>query len=665
MAWTDFFRSHRNPVAHGQPVTQRQTRWLAITALVTLLPLSPELPLWLSALCFLGIGWRGWLLWRDIPLPPLWLINLLAVAGAAGVGLTYRSLFGMYPGVALLALFLALKLYEARACRDGFVVLLLGLFLNLSQFFFSQSMLTGAMMAGTVLFVIVGLILLQKDNLPLRAAGRLAGSLLLQATPFMVILFLFVPRIPGPLWGLPADAFSAQSGLSDSMSPGSIGQLSQSEAIAFRVHFDGPVPARDKLYWRGPVLTEFDGRTWRMGLPGAPLSKPAYVNTGASVHYETTLEPHNRAWLLALDYPNAIPPDALLTPSFQLVSRQLLRNRQRFSLEALPEAKAGMEEPPRNLTQARGLPANGNPRARQWAAELRQRHTSDAALAAAILVQIRSENFVYTLSPPLLGMDSVDEFLFDTRRGFCEHYASAFVFVLRAAGIPARVVTGYQGGEENPVDGYLEVRQSDAHAWAEMWLEGKGWQRVDPTAAIAPNRVERNLAAALPAGEPRPVMARADFDWARQLRFRYEAVVNTWNQWVLGYDESRQRSLLSWLGLPDDINTLGALLATGTGLLLLILTLWTLRQKVRRDPLQTLWLNFTRRTARRGLPIQPWEGPADYAARLKFHWPERQAEVEGICELYRQLRYGPPAESEDQARASLQKLKQRTRAFRP
>jgi hypothetical protein len=197
-----------------------------------------------------------------------------------------------------------------------------------------------------------------------------------------------------------------------------------------------------------------------------------------------------------------------------------------------------------------------------------------------------------------------------------------------------------------------------------MWLEDKGWQRVDPTAAIAPSRVEHNLAAALPAGEPRPVMARADFDWARQLRFRYEAVVNTWNQWVLGYDETRQRSLLSWLGLPDDINTLGALLATGTGLLLLVLTLWTLRQKVRRDPLQILWLDFTRRTARRGLPIHPWEGPADYADRLKHHWPECQADVEGICELYRQLRYGPPAESPEQASVGRQKLQQRIRAFR-
>lgn len=662
MAWTDPFRIFRprGKTPPGHPISQHQTRWLAITALVTLAPLAQELPLWLAALCFLGVGWRGWLLWRKTPLPPLWLVNLLALAGAAGIGLAYRGLFGMYPGVALLSLFLALKLFEARSRRDGFVVLLLELFLDLSQFFFSQSMFTGLLMTITVFFVIVGLVLLEKDDLPLPRLGRLAAGLLVQAIPFMVVLFLFVPRIPGPLWGLPTDAYSAQSGLSDTMSPGSISQLSQSEAIAFRVHFEGPLPPRDHLYWRGPVLNEFDGRTWRMGPPGAPLNVLPYPLRGETINYDLTLEPHNRAWLLALDYPAAIPPDTLLSPSFQLVSRRLVRDRQRFRLSAQPDVHPGLDESPRTLALARRLPASGNPRARQWAAELRQRYPSDAALAAAILVRIRSDNFIYTLSPPLLGNDVIDEFLFDTRRGFCEHYASAFVFVLRAAGIPARVVTGYQGGEINPVDGYLEVRQSDAHAWAEMWLEGKGWQRVDPTAAIAPERVERNLAAALPAGEPRPVLAQANFDWARQLRFRYEAVANTWNQWVLGYDETRQRSLLSWLGLPDDINTLGALLAASTGILLLLLTGWTLRQRARQDPLQMLWEDFCRRLAKQGLPRQPWEGPADYAKRITARWPRREAEITALCTLYQALRYGGGNHHDGR-----RKLKAMIRAFRP
>ena len=259
----------------------------------------------------------------------------------------------------------------------------------------------------------------------------------------------------------------------------------------------------------------------------------------------------------------------------------------------------------------------------------------------------------------------MDAFLFDTRRGFCEHYASAFVFVLRAADIPARVVTGYQGGEVNPVDGYLEVRQSDAHAWAEVWLAGRGWQRMDPTAAVAPDRVERNLAAALPAGETRPVMSRPELDWARQLRFRYEAVSNAWNQWVLGYDESSQRAFLNWLGLPADLATLGALLAAASGSLLLAFTLWALRQPRQHDPVQALWLDFTRRMARQGISIRPWEGAADYAQRLQARWPQRRQEIQTLCQLYQRLRYTPSASSPARARILTRSLKARLKAFRP
>ncbi|HEY6897511.1 MAG TPA: DUF3488 and DUF4129 domain-containing transglutaminase family protein [Rhodocyclaceae bacterium] len=622
------------------PVTQRQTVWLAATALGAFLPLAPWLPGWLNALCLTGIVWRGWLLWRRIPLPPGWLLNLLAVAGIAGIGLHFRNLFGKDPGVAMLALFLALKLFETRTLRDATGVVLLCFFLILSQFFYTQSIATAALMLVSVTLATSTLIALQREDVAPRAALRLGGSLLLQALPFMLLLFLLFPRVSGPLWGLPADAGRGLSGLSDNMSPGSISNLSLSEAIAFRARFDGKLPNKGELYWRGPVLNNFDGRTWRMG-PPRKNAADGVADKGDAVQYEITLEPHNQPWLLALDYPQRWPADALLTSTWQVVAQKVVRSRQRYTLRSVPSARIGLEEPAYAKREALQLPSTGNPRSRELAQALRARSPNDLALANAFLGRIREQNFVYTLTPPLLGVDTVDEFLFDTRRGFCEHYAAAFVFVMRAAGVPARVVTGYQGGELNPVDGYLTVRQSDAHAWAEIWLAGEGWRRVDPTAAIAPARVENNLAAAVPRGDPIALLARPELDWLRSARYRWEAVSNAWNQWVLGYDNQRQMALLQRLGLESpDWRTLGALMAGLGGTLMLALAAWTLNQRQRIDPLLRQWRRFESKLVRAGFVLHPWEGPRDLAARAAQALPRQSEEIAAICDLYAAMRYG-------------------------
>lgn len=647
-------------------LTQRQITWLCVSALAALLPLLPEQPLWLGALCIIAIVWRGWLLWRRVPTPPGWLVTLLAVAGAAGIGIYFRTLLGMVAGVALLALFIALKLFETRRRRDAMVVVLLAFFLVLAQFFNSQTMLDALVMLGTTLLLTATLVILQKDDLPWRPALQISARLLALALPIMLLLFLFMPRIPGPLWGLPDDALAAKSGLSESMAPGTISQLAQSQAIAFRVRFEGTPPARDQRYWRGPVLQHFDGRRWTMTTDGGPpplLSALPYLPRGPRFDYETTLEPSNRHWLLALDFPAALPTETLLTAQFQLVAREPLRERRRLRLAAWPEAQVGLVLTATQRATALALPRGRNPRTLAYAQDLRQQYPDDAALATAMLAQIRQQAFVYTLNPPLLGEDGVDQFLFETRRGFCEHYAAAFVVVMRAAGIPARVVAGYLGGEINPVDGYLEVRQSDAHAWAEIWLPQRGWTRIDPTAAIAPDRVEQSLADALPAGEPRPTLLRPGFGWLRAARFRYEAVVNRWNQWVLGYDSERQQSLLRQLGLPDpDATTLVSLLAAGGGLLMLAYTAWTLRDRRRRTPLQVAWQGFEQGLAKRGLGRQPWEGPADYHQRLAQRYPQRAEEIRAICGLYEQLQYAtmrPVAASDP----DLVRLRQMIRRF--
>jgi transglutaminase-like putative cysteine protease len=633
------------PTAPASPaINQGQTLWLALAALGALLPLAPNLPTWLGPLSGLFILWRGWMLWRRFPLPPGWLINLAALLGAIGIGLHFRTIFGKDPGVALLSLFLALKLFETRNRRDAFVVALLSLFLILSQFFYNQTMGTALVMGAATLLVTATLVALQRAVAPPRQTLRTAAILLAQALPFMVLLFVLFPRVSGPLWGLPADANSGRSGLGESMSPGTISQLSLSEAIAFRVRFKDKQPPQDRLYWRGPVLTDFDGLTWRTpalnSRPEFP-PRPNYTPTGKRVDYEMTLEPHGQLWLLALDFPGSALPETRLTSTYQLLADKPVRTRLRLDLRAYPDTRPGADETVPRLRQALQLPKDGNPKTRALAEELRQHYRKDGDLVEAFLQRIRSEQFVYTLTPPLLGKDTVDDFLFTTRRGFCEHYASALVFVLRAAGIPARVVTGYQGGEINPVDGYLLVRQSDAHAWAEVWLAGEGWRRVDPTAAVAPNRVENNLAAAVPSTDPLPLLTRPELEWLRQARYRWEAVNNAWNQWVLGYDAQKQQGLLQKLGITaPDWKTLVSLMAGLVGVLLLTMSFWVMAQRIARDPLTDLWRRFDRKLTRHGLGRQPWEGPAHYRHRLQAELPDQEEEIRGICTLYEALRYG-------------------------
>lgn len=645
-------------------ITQRQVLWLSASALAVALPLAPYLPAWLTALCLLGIVWRGWLNWRRVPLPPSWLVNLCALTGSAGVAFHFHTFFGKDSGVALLTLLVALKLFETRSVRDAMAVVLLELFLASAQFFYTQAMGSAALMASAVLLITSTLIVLQRDETPPRMALVSAAQMLGMALPFMLLLFVLVPRVSGPLWGLPADNATGTTGLSDSMSPGSISNLSQSEAIAFRVRFIGAMPPRSDLYWRGPVLADFDGTSWRPGPVGTQSQLP-YAVSGTSYDYEMTLEPHNRPWLLALDFPGSFAPDSAMGSGYQLLASKPVRSRLRYRLQAFPDAEVGVLERSDILRAALRLPAAGNPQARALAAQLRRDHSSPMAVADAFLQRIARENFIYTLTPPLLGKDSVDEFLFTTRRGFCEHYASAFVFVMRVAGVPARVVTGYQGGEINPVDSYLEVRQSDAHAWAEIWLQDKGWQRVDPTAAVAPSRVENNLAAAVPRGDPRPLLAQANMEWLRQLRYRWEAVNNTWNQWVLGYDNQRQLTMLRKIGFDaPDWHTMAALLTTLGSALLLAAGLWALRSQERIDPLTRQWAIFERKLARHGLPRQPWEGPDDYRVRVAQALPTQADEIASICRLYETLRYGRVS-APSEAASQLDTLKRAIAAFTP
>jgi len=645
-----------------RPVSRRQAWWLLAGAVATCLPLAPQFPLWLALAAAAALSWRAALTWRQWHLPPRWLLVMLVIAGTAGVFLQYRTTLGRTPGVALLVIFLALKLLELRTARDAVATALLCYFLILGQFLFTQTIPTALLACLTLLITTAALLAASDDRPEPQQQLRRAGLMLAQALPFMLLLFVLFPRVQGPLWGIPQDRFSAVSGLSDTMSPGSIAQLSQSDAIAFRVKFKGETPPQSQLYWRGPVMPSFDGRNWRVTQTLGAYAEVPYTGLGAPVDYEVTLEPHGKFWLFALELPATLPAESALTSDYQPVARQAVRNRLRYTQRAWPEAIAGINEARNLLGAAVELPKDGNPRIRAISAAWRAQHGDDsAAILAAAENFFSRQLLIYTLNPPLLGADMVDEFLFDTRRGFCEHFAAAFVFALRAAGVPARVVAGYQGGEVNPVDGYLVVRQYDAHAWAEAWIAGRGWVRVDPTAISAPSRISGNLADAVPAGEALPFLARGDLAWLRELRYRLDAVTNGWNQWVLGYNPQRQRDLLASLGLNEpDWRNMTAILSVLCGAVMLGLTAWILRNRLRVDPALAAWRRFTARLARRGIAWQPWEGPQAFAERAARQAPMHAAAIGEIAALYARVRYGPAPQA-----GELIRLKARISAFRP
>jgi len=635
---------------------------LLAAILVVTAPHAQHMPLWASAIVLALIVWRMLAAQRDWGLPSRWLLVTVAAIASVAVVLSYGPLLGRDASVALLAVMTALKCMELRTQRDANVVMCLGYFLTITNFLYSQTILTALFMALVLLWLTATGIALQDRSrrLPPTQLARSAALMVLQAVPLMVVLFLLFPRVQGPVFGFPQATSTGVTGLSDTMSPGDLASLSLSDEVAFRVDFHTPAPKPAELYWRGPVLWDFDGRTWRIGA-GAAMSTRSFEASGPPVRYAVTLEPHHMRWLFAVDLPATRPADATLTADFQLIAARPVRVRERYEMTSYPSYRMGLDERPEALQRALRLPRGSNPRARDLAQAFRANATSDREVVARALDLFRTQLFFYTLTPPPLGQHPVDEFLLQTRRGFCEHFASSFVFLMRAAGVPARVVTGYQGGEINPLGGYLIVRQAQAHAWAEVWLEGAGWMRVDPTAAVSPARIEIGIAAAVPRSDPLPLGMRGDFQWLTQARFTLDSITNSWNQWVLDYTPDRQARLLSRVGVgAPSWKSLTAMLVLAAGVVLLALTALTLH-RLRRDqadPVQRAWRAFCRKLARAGIERADSEGPLAFAQRVCALRPALADAVQDITSRYLALRYASAPAS------GTRDLRSRVRAFR-
>ncbi len=634
----------------------RCTPWLFAAALATTAPHALHQPVWLTLLAGAIFTYAGWLWARNERLPGRWLLIVLVVLTCAGVMLEFRTLLGRDAGVAMLVLFMALKLLELRSQRDAMVLITLGYFLLLTHYFYSQSIPTGLWLILTMTLVTAALIRLNGGPASKPVATlRYAGLLTMQALPFMLVFYVLFPRISGPLWGLPQDAHKASSGLSEQMSPGSIADLALSSAIAFRVRFDGDIPPRDKLYWRGPVMESFDGRTWR---PADSANQPPVIEAlSKPITYESTIEANQQRWLLALDAPSPALKEFAIKSTLTVTTPQIINQRARFALSSVTDYRYNVDETEPVLRRNLLLPANLNPRSRELAESWRQASDNPMLTVNKALALFSGEAFTYTLQAPLLGENGIDDFLFQTRRGFCEHYAAAFVVLMRAAGVPARVVGGYQGGERNPVDGFLIIRQSDAHAWAEVWLAGQGWVRVDPTAVVSPSRLEGGIASALADGEPLPALLTVRSEWVRGLRYRWEAINNAWNQQVLGYNPERQRELFSRLGVANpDWKYLTSLLAAVIGVLTLAVAAWTFYHRPRSDPAQRLWRQALKRIARRQVSAAPWETPLALQRRVEIEHPELATAFTTVVEAYLAIRYSATPGDLRQLREAIAKL---------
>lgn len=644
-------------LVNAAPLRRGARHWQWLALLVAVLPQVDRLPPWLLVATGLACLWRQEAVERRIGAPALWLRVLLLAAGTAGVVASHRTLLGPEGGVSFLIVGALLKMLESRTQRDAFVSGVLDFFVLATAFLFSQSLgVTAYVLVASVVVVSALVSLQQREEAGVRRTLRRAAVLVGQAVPLMLVLFVFFPRLP-PLWTLNLTQGSARTGLSDSMSPGDISKLSESTETAFRVEFQGQVPPSDLLYWRGLVFGYYDGTRWTQGYPMTeqvplpPRGLPDWVQ-GADpavtppLRYRIILEPTDQPWLFGLAVSRSSTPKVGLTRDLRLVAQGPVFNRLTYDVESWPTARAdSVDMPDWMRRQALQLPAGGNPEARRMARRLRNSTADEAALVQELLAWFRDERFFYTLEPPPLGEDRVDDFLFRTRSGFCEHYASTFVFLMRAAGVPARVVAGYQGGEPSPLGDYWLVRQLDAHAWAEVWIPGRGWITVDPTATVAPQRIQ---AGAAQAAERRDywgntaagALRHGNYRLLRGLRNLADYVNYRWHKDVVGYDSERQDGFMQ--RLLGDSDLLRRLLVMGGALAVLAGGLFLLALRGRRrelHPLDRLYRRWSDRLARQGLVREAGEGPQDYARRVARAKPALADEAKEFARLYAALRY--------------------------
>ncbi len=665
----------------GNPsITYAGMIWLLAAQLVVMLPFVLHLPVWLLAVVFFTAGWRLRVLSGQAAQPGNLIKGSLLLLGMGGLllsGLRFPSLEAMS---ALLLLGFAFKSLEAVQRRDAWVVIFTGYFLVALHFLYTQSMLAG-LYGAFALLVLTGALLGVQQQVSEFTTGqqvrfnlRLAGILLLQCLPLMILIFLFAPRLP-PFWSLPLVLDQPKQGISDRMAPGDIEKLSQSDALAFRVTFSGQRPPQSQLYWHGLVLNHFDGREWRQFATEADIHqlklavqreyglRPGNMKIqGTAVDYEAIYEKSGQPWLFTLAPSVQVQGEVLRAADYRVMAQQDIQSPFLLRATSYPESVRDLRLDPLVRELALQLPADTDPRSRALAYQLRTAAADELAYIQAILNRFREQAFYYTLHPPTLGeSNTIDGFLFDSQRGFCAHYAGSFVFLMRAVGIPARVVVGYQGGEWNEQGHYLAVHQFDAHAWAEVWLPEQGWIRVDPTSMVAPERTERGLEAALQnegSFLEDSLFSARKLGWLKALRQQLDWMQYGWQRWVLSYDGETQADLLKkFLG---DLSP-GKIALTVGGLFAVILLFWLVLLGLTRKPKKEaaehqLYRRFTAKLAKHGIQREPGQAPGEFAKLAAQALPAQAELIHRFTQTYENLCYLPEGGNPATARQQLKRL---------
>ena len=619
--------------------------WTLGALAFSVIPHVQFLPIWVTVAFLSCSAWRYQVERKRWRLPPAWLRIVLALICFIGVLASYESVSGVGPGSALLAVMAALKLLETKRRRDQFVLLFISIFLIMSSLLREQYLWSlPYLITGVVLTMTAWLRMAPNSQRDVVPSFKTGIRLILYAAPLTVAMWIFFPRIATPFWAVPIDTSSASSGLSEQMSPGDISSLSLSNAVAFRVKFDDIVPPPHQRYWRGLILNRFNGRTWSGNEPSIDRGARRDIETfGEPVGYQVTMEPTRQHWVFALDVPEEWDLErTYMGRQQQLARAQPIDQRIAYNVVSYPNFRLNSKLQDFARSYYTRLPDTGNPRTLELAQQMRDEASNEEDFITNVLEKFNNEEYFYTLEPPALGSNPVDRFLFDTRRGFCEHYASAFAVMMRAVGIPSRIVLGYQGGEINPMGEYMIVRQADAHAWTEVWLPNRGWYRIDPTAAVAPERIESGRSGAMFDGIAASWGLSAPSELLYQLTLTWDALNAKWNEWILGYGPENQSKFMEWLGMedPDWRQMMLTLIAVVVALIAIISVMLMLRYRPpRKDAAAILYQKFTEKT---GVEPSQGETPLSYAVRLANERTEIAGDADSITAQYLDARYGPP-----------------------
>ena len=636
--------------------------WILLAVAVVLLPQSVRMPAWISIVAAVCIVWRILIFTGKLNYPSRWM-RVLVVLFTLVVSISQmRSMgIGLDSAAALLALGFVFKLIEMKQKRDIYIVISLCFVMIMVAFLYSQSILATAYSLLAVVVILGAMIALNRsinvsDNW---GTSIFAGKILLQAMPLAIVLFYVFPRI-APLWAVPIQSGSASTGVSDEMSPGDISSLGRSGDLAFRVKFETvDAPAHESLYWRGLVLTDFDGETWRRESRRSAFSiAPARADqqlqwdgrtskAGSPVDYNIILEPTQRPWVYGLHLAEAIDGDLFQSRNFELFNNGLVTQRLSYDLRSYLQNDTDLVLTDRVRRQTLELPNNGNGQSREFARQLRSSVSSDRDYVMAVLNHFSQNEYFYTLNPALLGGNRIDDFLFDTREGFCEHYSSTFSYLMRAAGIPSRVVIGYQGAELNPFENYMMVYQYNAHAWNEVWLEGEGWVRFDPTAAVSPDRVRLGVEAALmddPAFRLESLFSSSGLggiNWINSFRLRIDALEYRWNTQVVNYDEDVQFELFEKIfGQVTEQKILFLLFGLATAVVLgVAFSVIRFEPRSKRGPVVSLYNKISKDLEKIGLGRIKGEGPITYRDRVIAARPDLRGSMTQVTRLYVEISY--------------------------